>query len=174
MRSQGCSWSMMAMIPMMAGLKAATRSRKDWTVACKQPAPRTAGTDIVETAQAAGAFSQLVEALRSAGLVDVLKAQGPFTVFAPTDDAFAKLPAEALEAVLKDQERLKAILTHHVVPGRYRASDLSGIDALRTLQGTPLKVDTRVGVKVGSAYVVQSDVMASNGIIHAIDSVLMP
>ncbi len=174
MRNRCCSWSMMAMIPMMAGMKAATRGRKDWTIACKQPAPRTPNTDIVETAKAAGAFSRLVEALQSAGLVDVLKAEGPFTVFAPTDDAFAKLPAEALESVLKDQEKLKSLLTYHVVPGRYRASDLPGIDALRTLQGTPLKLDTRLGVKVGSAYVIQGDMAATNGVIHAIDSVLVP
>jgi uncharacterized surface protein with fasciclin (FAS1) repeats len=130
--------------------------------------------DIVDTAVEAGFFNRLVEAVQAAGLADTLKSDGPFTVFAPTDEAFAKVPRKTLEAALKDPEKLKAILTYHVVPGRYQASDLSGISSLRTVQGTPLAVDLSVGVKVGDSHVIKADIATSNGVIHVIDSVLMP
>jgi len=130
--------------------------------------------DLVETAVGAGTFNRLAEALTAADLVATLKGEGPFTVFAPADEAFAQLPAEQLDAALKDAALLRTILTGHVVPGRYRASDLKGIDSLRTVGGTPLKVDLSEGVRIGTAKVVQADVEASNGIIHVIDSVLLP
>jgi uncharacterized surface protein with fasciclin (FAS1) repeats len=141
-----------------------------------EAAPQTGSStkNIVETATASGFFSRLLEALKAAGLVTTLEGAGPFTVFAPTDDAFAKLPAEAVEAAMKDPERLKSILTYHVVPGRIRAADLAGIDSLKTVQGAPLKVDTRMGVRVGSSYVIQADIPALNGVIHVVDSVLLP
>jgi uncharacterized surface protein with fasciclin (FAS1) repeats len=179
------SWSMMAMVPVMMGLKAMSGGKRQ--PGCGQPAKgddcrmsaghasRTESSrDIVDAAVSAGVFSRLVEAVTAAGLVETLKGSGPFTVFAPTDDAFAKLAPEVVEAVLKDPVQLKSMLTFHVVPGRYSAADLAGIDALRTVQGTPLKVDTQAGVKVGTAQVVKADVAVSNGVIHVIDSVLLP
>jgi len=132
--------------------------------------------DIVATAVAAGAFSTLVKAVQAAGLVETLKGPGPFTVFAPTDQAFAKLPAGTLEAVLADKAKLTAILTFHVVPGKVLAKDVAGLNgkSVKTVQGGMLKVDTTHGVKINDATVVQADVDASNGVIHAIDTVLLP
>ncbi len=132
--------------------------------------------DIVDTAVAAGAFSTLVKAVQAAGLVDTLKGPGPFTVFAPTDDAFAKLPAGTLAAVLADKSKLTAILTFHVVPGKVLAKDVAGLNgqSVKTVQGGMLKVDTSFGVKIGDASVVRADVEASNGVIHVIDTVLLP
>lgn len=133
-----------------------------------------AANDIVDTAVAAGSFATLVQAVQAAGLVDTLKGDGPFTVFAPTDDAFAKLPEGALDELLADPAKLADVLTYHVATGRLEASTLTGVAALKTVQGQSLDVDASVGVKVGSAYVVQGDIETSNGIIHAIDSVLLP
>ena len=130
--------------------------------------------DIVETALAAGSFKTLAKAVRVADLVDTLKGDGPFTVFAPTDDAFDRLPKGALAALLKDKEKLASVLTFHVVPGRVEAAALDSYAAMKTVQGKGLDVDTSIGVKVGSAYVVEADIQASNGVIHAIDSVLLP
>ena len=132
--------------------------------------------DIVDTAVAAGAFSTLVKAVQAAGLVETLKGPGPFTVFAPTDDAFAKLPAGTLDAVLADKAKLTAILTYHVVPGKVLAKDVVGLNgkSVKTVQGGMLKVDTSSGVKIGDATVVKADVMTSNGVIHVIDTVLLP
>ena len=132
--------------------------------------------DIVDTAIAAGKFTTLVKAVQAAGLVDTLKGPGPFTVFAPTDEAFAKLPAGTLDAVLKDKAKLVAILTYHVVPGKVLAKDVMGLNgqSVKTVQGGMLKVDTTAGVKIGTAKVVQADVETSNGVIHIIDSVLLP
>ncbi len=176
MRSQRCTWSVMAMIPMMAGMKAASRACEPGARPVARPpeVARAPKADLVETAKAAGVFSRLVEALQAAGLADTLKTQGPFTVFAPSDDAFAKLPAETLQSIIEDSGRLQSVLRYHVVPGRYFASDLAGIETLKTLQGEPLRIDTRVGVKVGTAYVIQADVAAANGVIHVIESVLLP
>lgn len=134
--------------------------------------------DIIETAVAAGQFKTLAAALEAAGLVDALKGAGPFTVFAPTDEAFAKLPAGTVETLLKpeNREKLKAVLLYHVVSGRYAAADvvkLNGKEA-QTLQGGKVKVKTKDGVMVDNAKVLATDVMASNGIIHVIDTVLMP
>ena len=137
---------------------------------------RAAGAqkDIVDTAVAAGSFKTLATALQAAGLVETLKGKGPFTVFAPTDDAFAKLPAGALEALLQDKAKLTAVLTYHVVPGKVMAADVTKMKEAKTVQGGSLKISTAGGVKVNDANVVKTDIGASNGVIHVIDSVLMP
>jgi uncharacterized surface protein with fasciclin (FAS1) repeats len=134
--------------------------------------------DIVDTAVSAGQFNTLVAAVKAAGLVDTLKGPGPFTVFAPTDAAFAKLPAGTVEMLLKPENKAKlvAILTYHVVPGAVTAKDVSGkIREVKTVEGEVLTIDgTGNGVKVDNATVVSADVMASNGVIHVIDTVVMP
>lgn len=134
--------------------------------------------DIVQTATEAGQFRTLVAAVQAAGLVDTLKGAGPFTVFAPTDAAFAKLPPGTVENLLKPENKaqLVSILTYHVVPGRVTSRDIAGkaIQA-RTVQGGSLSVDARMGgVKVDNASVTTADVMASNGVIHVIDTVVLP
>jgi uncharacterized surface protein with fasciclin (FAS1) repeats len=134
--------------------------------------------DIVDTAVAAGQFNTLATALKAAGLVDTLKGKGKFTVFAPTDEAFAKLPAGTVEDLLKpeNKEKLKAILLYHVVSGKVEAKKVVKLNGkeVKTLQGAALKVDTSNGVKVNSANVVKTDIKASNGVIHVIDAVLIP
>ncbi|WP_352432329.1 fasciclin domain-containing protein [Pyrinomonas sp.] len=136
-----------------------------------------AAGDIVETATKAGKFSTLVKALEVAGLTETLKGPGPFTVFAPTDEAFAKLPAGTLETLLKpeNKEQLRAILLYHVVPGRVTSDDVAKATEAKTAQGEPLRIKASEGtVKVDDATVTQVDITASNGIIHVIDSVLLP
>jgi uncharacterized surface protein with fasciclin (FAS1) repeats len=133
--------------------------------------------DIVDTAKDAKVFSTLLAAAKAAGLVDALKSEGPFTVFAPTDEAFKKLPEGTVEALLKDREKLKAILTYHVVPGRVLSGDLpEGNTAAKTLSGQKVSVvrSTRGAVTVDGAKVITADVVAGNGIIHVIDSVILP
>lgn len=130
--------------------------------------------DVVDTAVAAGSFKTLATALKAAGLVDTLKGPGPFTVFAPTDEAFAKLPAGTLEALLKDIPKLRSILTYHVVAGKVSSGDVAKISTAATLQGQNLRVDASNGVKVNQASVIKADIEASNGIIHVIDAVLLP
>ena len=140
------------------------------------PATR-AQADIVDTAVAAGQFKTLAAALKAAGLVDTLKGPGPFTVFAPTDAAFAALPAGTVEDLLKPQnrDRLAAILTYHVVPGSYPAARVAGMDDATTVQGGKVDIQAGAGgVTVDGARVVQADVAASNGVIHVIDKVLIP
>lgn len=129
--------------------------------------------DIVETAVAAGSFKTLTTALGVAGLVDTLKGKGPFTVFAPTDDAFAKIPKADLDALLKDKAKLTAVLTYHVVPGKVMAADVKA-GKVKTVQGSDLTVTTTGGVQVDGAHVVKTDIVADNGVIHVIDSVVMP
>jgi uncharacterized surface protein with fasciclin (FAS1) repeats len=130
--------------------------------------------DIVDTAVAAGKFNTLVKAVKAAGLADTLKGDGPFTVFAPTDEAFAKLPAGTVESLLNDKEKLAQILTYHVVPGKVMSTDVT-TGAVQTVQGQPLNVMVDNGaVTVNDAQVVQADVTASNGVIHVIDSVVLP
>jgi uncharacterized surface protein with fasciclin (FAS1) repeats len=130
--------------------------------------------DIVDTAVSAGQFNTLVKAVQAAGLVDTLKGKGPFTVFAPTDEAFAKLPAGTVEALLQDKEKLAKVLTYHVVPGKVTASQVKPGD-VKTVQGQALKVRTDGGkVMVDNARVIKADVMASNGVIHVIDTVVLP
>ena len=134
--------------------------------------------DIVDTAVGAGQFKTLAAALEAAGLIDALKGVGPFTVFAPTDEAFAKLPAGTVESLLRpeNKEKLKSILLYHVVSGNVPASEVVKLNgrSVKTLQGNSVKVRTKHGVTVGNARVVQTDVMASNGVIHVIDTVLIP
>ncbi|HEX2541431.1 MAG TPA: fasciclin domain-containing protein [Caldimonas sp.] len=129
--------------------------------------------DIVDTAVAAGDFKTLAVALEKAGLVDTLKGKGPFTVFAPTDAAFAKVPKKDLDALLADKSKLAAVLTYHVVPGSVMAKDVKA-GKVKTVQGSDLTVSTAGGVKVDGANVVKTDIVADNGVIHVIDSVVLP
>ncbi len=129
--------------------------------------------DIVDTAVSAGSFKTLVTAVQAAGLVDTLKGPGPFTVFAPTDEAFAKVPKAQLEALLKDKAALTKVLTYHVVPGKVMAADVRA-GKVKTVQGSELTVSTMGGVKVDNANVVKTDIVTSNGVIHVIDSVVLP
>lgn len=133
-----------------------------------------ASADVVDTAIAAGSFSTLVTAVQAAGLVDVLKGDGPFTVFAPTDEAFAKIPKKDLDALLANPDQLRAVLTYHVVPGKVKAKDVVGLQSAQTVQGGSIAIDTSDGVKVDGARVVQTDIEASNGVIHVIDTVILP
>ena len=129
--------------------------------------------DIVDTAVAAGDFKTLAAALEKAGLVQTLKGAGPFTVFAPTDAAFAKVPKDQLDALLADKAKLTAVLTYHVVPGKVMAQDVKA-GKVKTVQGSDLTVSTAGGVKVDAANVVKTDIVADNGVIHVIDSVVIP
>jgi uncharacterized surface protein with fasciclin (FAS1) repeats len=132
--------------------------------------------DIIDTALSAGNFSTLAAALGAAGLIEALKSDGPFTVFAPTDDAFAKIPAQALSDLLQpeNKEKLTAILTYHVVPGKVTAHEMANLNSAITLQGQTLKISKQDGVKINDAKVIAPDVVATNGVIHVIDTVLMP
>ena len=129
--------------------------------------------DIVDTAVKAGNFKTLVAAVQAAGLVDTLKGPGPFTVFAPTDEAFAKIPKATLDGLLKDKAALTKVLTYHVVPGKVMAKDVKA-GKVKTVQGQEITVATSAGVMVDQSKVIATDVAASNGVIHAIDTVLMP
>jgi uncharacterized surface protein with fasciclin (FAS1) repeats len=129
--------------------------------------------DIVDTAVAAGSFKTLAAALKAAGLIDTLKGPGPFTVFAPTDDAFAKVPKADLEALLKDKAKLTAVLTYHVVAGKVMAKDVKA-GKVKTVQGSEMTVSTGNGVMVDGAKVIKTDIVADNGVIHVIDSVIIP
>ena len=132
--------------------------------------------DIVDTAANAGSFETLLAAATAAGLVDTLKGEGPFTVFAPTDDAFAALPEGTVESLLMEEnkDQLTAILTYHVVPGKVMSSDLTNGMEATTVQGSAVTIMTEGGVTVEGANVVQADIEASNGVIHVIDSVILP
>jgi uncharacterized surface protein with fasciclin (FAS1) repeats len=130
--------------------------------------------NIVEVAVAAGSFKTLVAAVTAAGLGDTLSGPGPFTVFAPTDDAFAKLPAGTVDGLLKDIPALTKILTYHVVSGKVMAADAAKLTSAKTVEGSDLKIDASSGVKINNATVTQADIEASNGVIHVIDIVLMP
>jgi uncharacterized surface protein with fasciclin (FAS1) repeats len=139
-------------------------------------APARAGEkDIVDTAVAAGSFTTLAKLLTDAGLVATLKGAGPFTVFAPTDEAFAKVPKATLEALGKDKEKLKAVLTYHVVPGAVMAADVVKLKEAKTVQGQSVKIGSMGGkVMIDNAHVIKADIKASNGVIHVIDSVILP
>lgn len=133
-----------------------------------------AKADIVDTAVGAGQFNTLAKALTTAGLIDTLKGPGPFTVFAPTDAAFAKIPAEQLNALLADKAALTKVLTYHVVPGKVVAADVKS-GRVNTVQGQALTIKaSSAGVSVNDAKVIKTDVMATNGVIHVIDSVVLP
>jgi uncharacterized surface protein with fasciclin (FAS1) repeats len=144
--------------------------------AAKAPdkAKKEAAMDIIDTAVQAGSFKTLAAALEAAGLVKTLKGDGPFTVFAPTDEAFAKLPKGTVEALLKDKDKLTAVLTYHVVAGKVKAADVVKLHTAKTVQGQSLKVDAADGVKIDNAKVVQADIDCTNGVIHVIDTVLLP
>jgi len=129
--------------------------------------------DIVDTAVGAGSFKTLATALTVAGLVDTLKGAGPFTVFAPTDAAFEKIPKADLEALLKDKAKLTAVLTYHVVAGKVMAADVKA-GMVKTVQGSELTISTTGGVMVDAAKVIATDIVADNGVIHVIDSVIIP
>ena len=130
--------------------------------------------DIVDTAASAGSFNTLLAAAKAANLVDTLKGAGPFTVFAPTDEAFAKLPAGTVDALLKDIPKLTKILTYHVVSGKVMAADVVKLKSATTVEGSSVKIDASNGVKVNDSKVVTPDVAADNGVIHVIDTVLLP
>jgi len=130
--------------------------------------------DIVEVARSAGAFNTLIRAVQQAGLVDVLKGDGPFTVFAPTDEAFAQIPADQLRELLADKDALTRVLTYHVVPGRVKSSAAVKLSSAKTVQGQPIRIDASSGLKINDAKVIKADIMARNGIIHVIDKVILP
>ena len=132
--------------------------------------------NIVETAVAAGSFNTLVAAVKAAGLVETLSGPGPFTVFAPTDAAFAKIPAETLQTLLTPEakDQLTSILTYHVVAGKFMAADVMHLTEAQTVQGQSVAIDTTDGVKVDGANVIQTDIVCDNGVIHVIDTVIMP
>ena len=142
------------------------------------PAPATpppaAAKTIVDVATEAGSFKTLIAAVTAAGLVETLSGAGPFTVFAPTDEAFAKIPKADLDALLADKAKLTAVLTYHVVPGKVMAKDVGALKTAKTVQGGEVAIDTSNGVKIDAATVVKADIEASNGVIHVIDTVLMP
>jgi len=131
-------------------------------------------SDIIETARSAGSFKTLLAALEAADLTDALRGTGPLTVFAPTDEAFGKLPKGTVEALLTDSPKLQSILTYHVVAGKVMASDVVKLDEATTLQGQAVRIDAFNGVKINTARVVKADVAAANGVIHVIDEVLLP
>ena len=133
--------------------------------------------DIVDTAVSANSFNTLVAALKAADLVEVLRGEGPFTVFAPTDDAFAKLPEGTLESLLRPENKakLQSILTYHVVPGRYMAADVVTMNSAKTVNGQSFEISQRYGnAMVDNATIIKTDVAASNGVIHVIDAVILP
>lgn len=145
------------------------------SVAAPARAAEPKAKDIVDTAVAAGSFNTLATALKAAGLIDTLKGKGPFTVFAPTDDAFKKLPAGTLEKLLADKAQLTKVLTYHVVSGKVMAADVVKLKEAKTVEGSMVKITVaNGGVKVNDANVVKTDVGASNGVIHVIDSVILP
>jgi uncharacterized surface protein with fasciclin (FAS1) repeats len=136
---------------------------------------RAAEKDIVDTAVAAGNFKTLAKLLTDAGLVDTLKGAGPFTVFAPTDEAFAKVPKATLEALAADKAKLRAVLTYHVVPGKVMASDVVKLSEAKTVQGQMVRISAADGkVKVDNANVIKADILCTNGVIHVIDAVILP
>ncbi|TVO77934.1 MAG: fasciclin domain-containing protein [Sedimenticola selenatireducens] len=130
--------------------------------------------DIIDTAISAGKFNTLVTAVKQAGLVETLKGEGPFTVFAPTDEAFEKIPAETLNALLADKKALTNVLTYHVVAGKVMAADVVQLASAETVQGQSVRINSSNGVMVDNAKVVMTDIETSNGVIHVIDSVILP
>ena len=134
----------------------------------------TSSNDIVDVAVAVGSFDTLVTAVKAAGLVNTLKGEGPFTVFAPTDEAFAKLLDGTLEALLADKQALAEVLTYHIVAGKVMAADVVSLSSAKSVQGQSIRISTGAGVKVDDANVTQTDIEASNGVIHVIDAVMLP
>ncbi len=138
-------------------------------------AARAAEKDIVDTAIGAGNFKTLVKLVQEAGLVDALRGEGPFTVFAPTDQAFAKLPKATVDALLKDKEALRQVLLYHVVSGRVTSDKVVNLKSAKTLQGSNIRIATAKGkVKINNATVIKADIQCTNGVIHVIDTVIVP
>jgi uncharacterized surface protein with fasciclin (FAS1) repeats len=129
--------------------------------------------DIVDIAVGAGSFETLVTAVKAAGLVETLKSPGPFTVFAPNDDAFAKLPPGTIQTLVQNIPQLTRILTYHVVPGKLTKADLEKVTEVTSVEGSPIRIDTSDGFEVKNATVVAADIEADNGIIHVIDNVIL-
>jgi uncharacterized surface protein with fasciclin (FAS1) repeats len=164
---------------LLATVLAAVAAGAAWSLPARQARAEDAPkpTDIVDTAVAAGSFKTLAAALKAGGLIETLKGAGPFTVFAPTDEAFAKLPAGTVESLLKPENKgqLVKILTYHVVPGKFMATDVTKLNSAKTVQGESLTIKTSEGkVMVNNAQVLKTDIPASNGVIHVIDTVVMP
>ncbi len=141
----------------------------------EEPPPPPAPTkDILTTATDAGNFTTLLAAIEKAGLTETLKGAGPFTVFAPTDEAFAKVPKAELDKLLKDKKKLAAVLNYHVVAGSVKAADVAAMPTAKTVNGADVTVDATSGVKINDATVISADIMTTNGVVHVIDTVLMP
>lgn len=182
MKTSNATLKRLANLAVVLSLIAGVALVPNLTASANEPALKKAdaalSADIVDTAVAAGSFTTLATALEAAGLIDALKGDGPFTVFAPTDAAFAKLPAGTIALLLRpeNKEKLKGILLYHVVSGKVTASDVMKLNgqSVKTLQGGTFKVRTKHGVRVDKANVTQTDIDASNGVIHVIDTVLMP
>src|SRR5688500_7672227 len=170
--SRALAWKTLALVAALAAPAAASAQHAGGTHAA---AP--AGKNLVQVASEAGTFETLIAAVKAAGLAETLMGEGPFTVFAPTDAAFAKLPAGTVEALLADKAKLASILTYHVVPGKVMAGDIVAKNGAKpgTVNGQPLDIAVRGGkVYVNGAQVTGADVAASNGVIHVIDTVLLP
>lgn len=162
-------------LPASAGKRCAAGARAAHVATTPAAAPVAAGKDIVDTAASAGSFDTLVSAVTAAGLVDTLKGKGPYTVFAPTDEAFAALPAGTLDGLLKNKEKLKKILLYHVVPGAVKAADVVKLTSAKTAEGSDVSIKVADGkVKINDANVTKTDVSATNGVIHVIDKVILP
>jgi uncharacterized surface protein with fasciclin (FAS1) repeats len=181
MQRKHCSWPMKAAwIPMMmwkqsmSEWKKATSPCETRSEGSKSPASSGMDSDMVDALARSGFFTNLLKAVETAGLEDVLRSAGPWTLFAPSDEAFSKIPEGALGELIQDKEKLQKVLKHHLVPGFYPASNIGGIRALGTAGGTSLPLDARLGVRVAAAWVIQPDIRVSNGVIHVIDSVLLP
>ncbi len=167
-KKQAFVWLLLAVALMAFGL-----------AGCRQEEPTAAEEpqmNVVQVASSAGSFNTLVAAVEAAGLVETLSGPGPFTVFAPTDEAFAKLPPGTIDELLQpeNKDQLVSILTYHVVSGKVMAADVVQLTEATTVQGQSIAIDTSEGVKVNDANVVQTDIAASNGVIHVIDTVLLP
>ncbi len=160
-------------IVVIAGLSTLVGATPTSSAPCDAKPSKAA--DIVDTAIHAGQFKTLVKALQAADLVETLRGKGPFTVFAPTDEAFAKIPKQKLEALLKDKKALTSVLTYHVVSGKVTAADVVKLDSAKTVQGPEIRISSKGGkVTVNGARVLKTDVMCTNGVIHVIDAVLLP
>jgi uncharacterized surface protein with fasciclin (FAS1) repeats len=161
-------------VTVLSAIVLATAIAQEQQTPTKQP-PVAPLIDVVETATAAGTFNIFLKALDAAELKDTLKGAGPYTVFAPTDEAFAKLPAGELDGLLKNKERLKKVLLSHVVSGTIPSKEAANLKSSKSLEGAKIKIQSAEGkLKIGEASVVQADILASNGIIHAIDTVILP
>ena len=171
-----CSTPAATTAPTTAPTPAASSTAAPSPSAVPSTSPAAMAKDIVQTATDAGSFKTLLTAVKAAGLVDTLEGKGPFTVFAPTDAAFAALPAGTLDKLLADKEALNAVLLYHVVPGAVTADQVVGLTSATTVEGSPIAIAIKDGLVYlnGSAQVVTPDVMASNGVIHVIDKVILP